>query len=89
MEDKIEFLSPIPEKINEYLSQLPEDWDILFDSDFFGWRFIESATRSGQLVYKKKHGVTTQCAGASKGAHFYLLNYDPAKKLLSKFLPIS
>lgn len=87
MEDNIEFLSLIPEKINEYLSQLPEDWDLVFDSDFFGWRFIESQIKSEQLVYKKKREETSQCHGASKGAHFYLVNFKAAQKLLDQFIP--
>jgi predicted glycosyl hydrolase (DUF1957 family) len=53
MEDNIEFLSNIPERLSQYLSQLPDDWDCIFDSDFFGWHFIEGPIKSGQLVYKK------------------------------------
>ena len=87
MEDNIEFLSSVPAKINEYLSQLPEDWDLVFDSDFFGWRFIESQIKSEQLVYKKKREETSQCHGASKGAHFYLVNFKAAQKLLDQFIP--
>lgn len=87
MEDNIEFFANVPEKINVYLKQLPDNWDLLFDSDFFGLRFTESPVNPERIVYKKKNEGTLQCHGASKGAHFYLVRFDAAKKLLLNFLP--
>lgn len=39
MEDNIEFLSSVPVRLSQYLTQLPESWDCVFDSDFFGWHY--------------------------------------------------
>jgi len=89
MEDNIEFLSNVPEKLSQYLSQLPEDWDCIFDSDFYGWRFIESLIEPGKLIYKKTNEKTEQCGGASKGAHFFMISYKGAKALLKNFLPFN
>jgi hypothetical protein len=89
MEDNIEFLSSIPEKLSQYLAQLPEDWDCVFDSDFFDWHFIESPIEPGKLVYKKSNEPTEQCGGASKGAHFLMVSNKGAEALLSSFLPFN
>ena len=58
MEDNISFLDNVPAKIEKYLSQLPPDWDLLFDSDFGGWLFIESPTDDDKLVYLKSNYPT-------------------------------
>ena len=89
MEDNISFLDNVPAKIEKYLSQLPPDWDLLFDSDFGGWLFIESPTDDDKLVYLKSNYPTEQCAGATKGAHFYIVNLKAAKLLVDNFLPFS
>ena len=89
MEDNIEFLSNVPEKISQYLAQLPTDWDCVFDSDFFGWHFIESPIEPAKLVYKKSNEPTGQCGGASKGAHFMLVSNKCAEALFNNFLPFS
>ena len=89
MEDNIEFLSNIPEKLSRYISELPEDWDCLFDSDFFGWRYIEAPVYLNKFVYKKSNYVTDQCGGASKGAHFIMVSAKGAKLILESFLPFS
>jgi len=87
MEDNIEFLNNVPQKIEEYLSQLPSNWDLLFDSDFLGLKFIEYPLDSNKLVYKKSNQVSKQCHGSTKGCHFYLIKYDAAVRLLENFLP--
>jgi GR25 family glycosyltransferase involved in LPS biosynthesis len=87
MEDNIEFRGNVPRAIQRYLSDLPEDWDCVFDSDFYGLTFIESPIDSNVSVYKKSNTITHQCGGASKGAHFFVINLQGAQKLYSSFLP--
>jgi GR25 family glycosyltransferase involved in LPS biosynthesis len=89
MEDNIEFLSNVPERLSQYLSQLPEGWDCIFDSDFFGWRFIETPIEPGKFVYKKSNEQTEQCGGATKGAHFFMISNKGAEALLNNFLPFT
>ena len=76
-------------QFQKYLSQLPPDWDLLFDSDFGGWLFNESPTDDDKFVYLKSNYPTEQCAGATKGAHFYIVNLKAAKLLVDNFLPFS
>lgn len=77
MEDNIEFRGNVPDAINRYLKDLPNDWDCVFDSDYFDMKF-EGEIRSDCSVYK---------TGTSKGAHFILLNLSSATKLYNSFLP--
>ena len=87
MEDNIEFRGNVPNAIERYLKDLPPDWDCVFDSDFWGLTFIESRIDSNVSVYKKSNTITHQCVGASKGAHFLVINLQGAQKLYSSFLP--
>lgn len=89
MEDNIEFLSNVPERLSQYLTQLPENWDCMFDSDFFDWHYSEGPVESGKLIYKKSNEKTQQCGGASKGAHFLVVSAKGAQLLLKNFLPFS
>lgn len=77
MEDNIEFRGNVPEALTRYLKDLPEDWDCVFDSDYFGMKF-EGEINPDCSVYK---------TGTSKGAHFILLNLSAATKLYNNFLP--
>lgn len=87
MEDNIEFHSNVPDAIQRYINDLPDDWDCVFDSDFYGLHFIESPIDPNVSVYKKLNDKTQQCAGASKGAHFILVSKKGAKQLYEHFLP--
>jgi len=87
MEDNIEFLSSVPDRLTQYLAQLPEGWDCLFDSDFFGWHYVEGLIEPGKFVYRKSNEKTEQCGGASKGAHFVMVSCKGAQLLLQNFLP--
>lgn len=90
LEDNIEFLStPLEDRLNLYIEQLPLNWDCIFDSDFCNLRFIEKETDPNIFVYKKSNEETSQCHGSSKGAHFYMLNKRSAKLLADSFLPFS
>lgn len=74
MEDNIEFRGNVPEALSRYLKDLPEDWDCVFDSDYFGMK----CDGENSSVYK---------TGTSKGAHFIFLNLSAATKLYNNFLP--
>jgi GR25 family glycosyltransferase involved in LPS biosynthesis len=87
MEDNIEFRGSVPEAIEKYLKDLPPYWDCVFDSDYFGFTYLETPTDSNISVYKKSNEKTDQCAGSSKGAHFILLNLNAAQKLFKRFIP--
>ena len=89
MEDNIEFLSNVQTKIELYLSKLPANWDLVFDSDFLGLHFIEGPLTEGQLIYKKNNEITGQCHGSTKGCHFFLITLSAAEKLLENFLPFN
>ena len=89
MEDNIEFLSNVPSRLELYFSQLPSTWDLLFDSDFYGLRFIEEPLIENRIIYKKKNEVSDQCHGSSKGCHFFLITLSAAEKLLENFLPFN
>jgi GR25 family glycosyltransferase involved in LPS biosynthesis len=74
MEDNIEFRGNVPEALSRYLKDLPEDWDCVFDSDYFGMKY----TGENSSVYK---------TGTSKGAHFIFISLSGATKLYNNFLP--
>lgn len=77
MEDNIEFMGYVPSAIERYLKDLPEEWDVLFDSDFLG---LTSAGEQYGCVQK---------TGESKGANFLMVNKKSAKILLDNFLPFN
>lgn len=77
MEDNIQFQGNVPEALSRYLKDLPEDWDCVFDSDYFGMKY-DGEIKPDCSVYK---------TGTSKGAHFILLNLSSATKLYNNFLP--
>lgn len=77
IEDNIEFRGNVPEALSRYLKDLPDDWDCVFDSDYFGMKF------SGEI----KPDCSVYKTGTSKGAHFLFLNLSAATKLYNNFLP--
>lgn len=77
MEDNIEFRENVPEILSRYLKDLPNDWDCVFDSDYFGMKF------NGKMV----PDCSVYKTGTSKGAHFILLTLSAATKLYHNFLP--
>jgi GR25 family glycosyltransferase involved in LPS biosynthesis len=87
MEDNIGgFYKNQSKEIDRWLSELPEDWNIVFD----GWpdmHYYESKTTPDRVVYHKNNQVSPFCAGSTKSAMFYMLNLSTAKKLLTEFIP--
>lgn len=82
MEDDIIFKDNVPNCINKYLEQLPDDWGILFESDYL--KYTEGTVYQDKLVYKKNNEN-----GGSRCANFYLIKYDTAVKLYNSFLPFN
>lgn len=86
MEDNIEFrTNDFPKLINNYLQQLPENWDILYEGDTLN--YIEGKKIEGKLVYKKSNEITNQCHGGTNAANCYILPLKTAKKFYEDFLP--
>ena len=97
MEDNIgEFYEPIYERISKYLEELPEDWDVLYDSVWGDYKLLaEEEVVEKRLVYTKNNQLTRDdngkiiSHGGTRAAQFYLLNYESALKLYENFLPFN
>jgi GR25 family glycosyltransferase involved in LPS biosynthesis len=87
MEDNLCFKGNVPERLEQYLKQLPPDWDTLFDSDWT--TYIEGPVTPDCLVYKKSNEKTEQCHGGSKLANFILVSAKGAKTMYEHFLPFN
>jgi GR25 family glycosyltransferase involved in LPS biosynthesis len=87
MEDNIEFHSSVPNRIERYFAELPGDWSCIFDSDICNLHYIEGPVSRDRTVYKKSNEITSQCAGGSRGANFYVLNLLTAKIFYENFIP--
>ena len=89
-EDNIFFTGNIPNRINEYITQLHTkypDWDILFDSNFS--IYDEGEITTDCLVYPKSNYQTVSSHGGSKCAQFYLLTNKCANKMVDNFFPFN
>jgi len=97
MEDNIgEFYEPIIDRISKYLNELPEDWDVVYDSVWGDYNALgEEKIDKKKLIYKKSNQITKDnrgkiiSHGGTRAAQFYLLNYKSAKKLYDNFLPFN
>ena len=97
MEDNIgEFFEPIIDRISKYLNELPEDWDVVYDSVWGDYNALgEEKIDKKKLIYKKSNQITKDnrgkviSHGGTRAAQFYLLNYKSAKKLYDNFLPFN
>ena len=89
MEDNIgSVFDNIPDRLELYLKQLPNDWDILFDTTWCSYKTIcEEEVISNKFVYKKSNEITKFCHGGTRVAQFYFLNLKCAKKLYNNYLP--
>jgi hypothetical protein len=88
MEDNIEFrTNNFPKILNEYLNQLPEDWDILYEGDTL--KYNEKKITNGCLVYKKSIKALDgkHFGGGTNAANCYILPIETAKKFYNDFLP--
>ena len=97
MEDNIgDFYEKVPNRIEKYLSELPSNWDVVFDSVWSDYRLMnEESVSNNKLVYKKSHEETFNAegvriaGGSTRAAQFYLLNIEAAKKIYDNFLPFN
>ena len=91
MEDNIYVKSPIIETLQRYQYELPDSFDVLFDSDLISPapEEITSQLLHGRHIYQKTILVTPLGGhGASRGANFYLLTREAARRLYDAYLPI-
>ena len=93
MEDNIQFRGELtnnfPKKLKEYLDLLPNDWDLLFESDTLNYKNIgEDPVISNKKIYKKKNEITKYCHGATNAANCYIIPLKTAKLFYKEYLPI-
>jgi len=84
------------DRVGEYLEELPDDWDIVFECDQFPFSYSgEPLTTNNNLIHKKSNEITYQesgeilLGGGSRAAQFYFVNLDAAKKLYDNYLPFN
>ena len=93
MEDNIEIeTNNFPERLNTYLEQLPDDWDILFEGDT--GKYYEQKRVENKYVYPKSNMWTNMPGvglwmGGTNAANCYIIPYKTAKRFYDKFLPFS
>ena len=97
MEDNIgDFFENIPTRLNKYLDELPEDWDVVYDSVWGEYEAMnEEAIISNKLIYSKSNKITRNIDGkiishgGTRAAQFYFVNKKSAKKLYENFIPFN
>ena len=99
MEDNVGHIKGnIYKRIEQYHDELPNDWDIVFESDqkYLNFDYTgEESVSSNKLIYKKNNEVTYDkngyilLHGGSRSAQFYYLNYETAEKLYQNYLPFN
>lgn len=97
MEDNIGgFYEDVPTRLNKYLNELPDDWDILFDSVWGDYSSMgEEMVQDSKLVYKKDNNFTKNSEGkiishgGTRAAQFYLINKRSAQIIYENFLPFN
>ena len=99
MEDNVGRINGnIYKRIEQYHEELPDDWDIVFESDqkYLNFDYTgEETVTSNKLIYKKNNEVTYDkngyilLHGGSRSAQFYYLNYETAEKLYQNYLPFN
>ncbi len=97
IEDNVgRFKENIPIRLNRYLKELDEGWDIIYDSDWISYQNMnEEEVKPEKIVYKKSNDITYGktgeiiAHGGTKSAQFYMVNLDSAKKLYENFVPFN
>lgn len=79
----------IPNRLNQYLNELPDGWDVLFDTQWKNYAVVEEEkVSSDKLVYKKNNAWHKNSAGSARVAQFYMLSKKGAKTLYENYLPL-
>ncbi|MBG02381.1 MAG: hypothetical protein CL470_08945 [Acidimicrobiaceae bacterium] len=97
MEDNIgDFYENIPIRLDKYLKELPDDWDVVYDSVWGDYGLLnEESVVENKLIYKKSNEITKNkdgkiiSHGGTRAAQFYFVNQKSAKKMLDNFLPFN
>ena len=97
MEDNIgDFFENIPTRLNKYLVELPDNWDVVYDSVWGDYESMNEETLTNKkLIYSKNNEVTKNIDGkiishgGTRAAQFYFVNKKSAKKLYDNFLPFN
>ena len=97
IEDNVgRFKENIPSRLDRYLNELDEGWDIIYDSDWISYQNMnEEEVKPEKIVYKKSNNITYGktgeiiAHGGTKSAQFYMVNLDSAKKLYENFVPFN
>ena len=79
----------IPDRLNKYLDEVPEDWDALFDTQWKSYSVVdEEKVVPSKLVYKKNNAWHPNSSGSTRLAQFYILSKKGANKLYENYLPL-
>ena len=74
MEDNIgDFFEDIPVRLNKYLKELPDEWDVVYDSVWGDYEALnEGVIEENKLIYKKSNDITRNHDGKiiSHGGYF-------------------
>ncbi len=97
MEDNIgDFFENIPARLNKYLEELPDNWDVVYDSVWGNYEAMdEERIKTNKLIYSKSNKTTTNIDGkiishgGTRAAQFYFVNNKSAKKLYENFIPFN
>ena len=74
LEDDAIFCDDFDVKLNEYLMELPNDFDMLFIGTCCNLHIPRWELREGQHIYLKSNNPSRGCAGASRCADSYLVS---------------
>lgn len=93
MEDRIQFIGDFKERLENYLSVLPRNFDMVFEGDMMkipGRGDEYSRTGSADFsLYKMKRSVQDWSHGATNGAYCYLVTRSAAERIVRNYLPFS
>lgn len=98
IEDNVGYInSDVMKTLNRCLKELPNNWDIVFDSTHaHSFPMMgEGQVTKDKIVYKKNLGYSYNkegkiiAGGGTKSAQFYMVNLDSAQKLYENYLPFN
>lgn len=82
LEDDAIFDANFRPTLDDYLSQLPSGWDMLFIGDGCNLHIPESELTPGRFIYEKSHGPTKWGGrGATRCTDSYIMSQKAAQKI--------